>query len=177
MRNYPTNRDQMIGMAVAIIDYMKGEEQRKGIDWNQYDHVPASQLIAPIEIVAQENERVKNLLRNMRRREGYEDNLNAIHPVNAFRTEAHYVAFCEQIRLNHILPERRAGFGLSAEDFGYLIRCKPGALYRYENFKEFMTDKSMLYAFEQTADIPVDVPKRFGRKFQEARKRYQKGDY
>jgi hypothetical protein len=161
-------REQLVGTITAIHDFATTGEQRRTIAWEDYDNVSVSQLAAPVEIIGVDNDRIRNLLRDIKRKDDYEVLLNVVGKLNVYETEGFYRKAWWQIRANHLVPECRAKFGVDQETFAKMMGSTLRSIIAYENFYEFNNDLSLIYAFEQTANIEPPKTDEFRRKFRRA---------
>jgi len=173
------SRSQLIGTVVAIFDYSLDEverEKREDIQWNNYDTLSLSQMIAPLEVKAAKSSRVRNLLRDVRRKENYEHLLDQVSPLDARVCEEFYRKTWWQIRHNCLVGDRRREFGVDQETFAKMIGTTRKSIANFESFHENMMNRSMMFAFTVTQDIPVEKAEEFGRKFRQAYRRHKNGE-
>jgi hypothetical protein len=166
-------REQLIGAAVAIHDWATSGEQRRDIDWSQYDRLSAAQVIAPLLVMGVDNDRVYNLHRVLRRKKNYDAMLDRVDPLDYYEAEGFYRKMWWQIRMNHLVPDTRARFGVDIETFGDMIGFKPHKVVDFEDFHEQTNKPDFIYAFEQTAHIQPPKTDEFKRKFKRARREYR----
>jgi hypothetical protein len=166
-------REQFIGSAVAIYDWATTGEQRHDIDWSRYDSIPLSQIVAPLLDMGSSNDRVYNLHRDLRRKANYTDMLDVIAPLDYYQTEGFYRKSWWQIRMNHLVADTRARFGVDIDTFATMISFPPHKVVDFEDFHEQTNKLDFIYAFEQTAAIPPPKTDEFRRKFKRARREYR----
>ena len=166
-------REQLVGAAVAIYDWATSGEQRHDVDWSRYDRIPLGQIVAPLLDMGRENDRVYNLHRSLRRKANYDDLLDAVSPLDYYQAEGFYRKMWWQIRMNHLVADTRAKFGVDIETFADMIGFKPHKVVDFEDFHEQTNKLDFIYAFEQTAAIPPPKTDEFRRKFKRARREYR----
>lgn len=166
-------REQMIGATVAIYDWATTGKPRDNIDWSQYDSFSAAQVMASVISMGQENIRVRNLHRDLRRKQNYAMLLDVVGKLDVYKTEGYYRKMWWQIRMNHLVSDTRKRFGVDIHTMAKMMGCNDKLVWNYENFHEFINDPALLYAFKATADIPVPKHDEWGRKFRRAMREYR----
>lgn len=130
-------------------------------------------VIAPLLVIGVDNDRVYNLHRSLRRKLNYEVLLDRVDPLDVYEAEGFYRKMWWQIRMNHLVPNARARFGVDIDTFGDMIGFTPRKVADFEDFHEQTNRPDFIYAFEQTAHIQPPKTDEFRRKFRRARKEYR----
>lgn len=173
-RNRILTREQLIGATIAILDFSTGKEQRVGEDWTKYNNIPASQVIAPVEAIGVEYDRARNLLRDLKRKYNYSLLLDVVGKLDVKEVDEFYHKGWWQINMNLTVENCRKKFGVDVETFAWMMSCPPLRVENYENFHEFTSEPSLIYAFEQVASIDPPRIDEWRRKFKRAFKEHQR---
>lgn len=168
-----TCREQLLTAAVAIYEWAAGIEERQRIDWTLYDNVTVAQAFAPVAIIGQENERVRNMHREFWRKVNYEDLLDVSGRMDVRMCEHYYHRMHRQIRRNYWVSNTREKFGIDMATMAKLMKIKERSVYAFESFREFTDDPAMLHAFQVTQHIPAPKWEEWGRKYRRALREYR----
>jgi hypothetical protein len=166
-------REQLMASAVAIHDWATDVGERQGIDWTLYDNVTVAQAFAPVAIIGQENERVRNMHREFWRKVNYEELLDVTGRMNVRMCEHYYHRMHRQIRNNFWVSNTREKFGIDTATMAKLMKIKERSVQSFENFHEFTDDPAMLHAFRVTQHIPAPKWEEWGRKYRRALREYR----
>lgn len=168
-----TCREQLLTAAVAIHEWATGVGERQGVDWTLYDNVTVAQAFAPVAIIGQENERVRNMHREFWRKVNYEELLDVTGRMNVRMCEHYYHRMHRQIRNNFWVSNTREKFGIDTATMAKLMKIKERSVQSFENFHEFTDDPAMLHAFRVTQHIPAPKWEEWGRKYRRALREYR----
>lgn len=166
-------REQLLTAAVAIHDWATDVGERQGIDWTLYDNVTVAQAFAPVAIIGQENERVRNMHREFWRKVNYEELLDVTGRMDVRRCDHFYHRMHRQIRNNFWVSNTREKFGIDTATMAKLMKIKERSVQSFENFHEFTDDPAMLHAFRVTQHIPAPKWEEWGRKYRRALREYR----
>lgn len=166
-------REQLMASAVAIHDWATDVVERQGIDWTLYDNVTVAQAFAPVAIIGQENERVRNMHREFWRKVNYEELLDVTGRMDVRRCDHFYHRMFRQIRSNFWVSDTREKFGIDMATMAKLMKIKERSVYAFESFREFTDDPAMLHAFQVTQHIPAPKWEEWGRKYRRALREYR----
>jgi hypothetical protein len=166
-------REQLVASAVAIHDWATDVGERQGIDWTLYDNVTVAQAFAPVAIIGQENERVRNMHREFWRKVNYEELLDVTGRMDVRRCDHFYHRMHRQIRSNFWVSNTREKFGIDTATMAKLMKIKERSVQSFENFHEFTDDPAMLHAFRVTQHIPAPKWEEWGRKYRRALREYR----
>lgn len=168
-----TCREQLLTAAIAIHEWATGIEERRGIDWTQYDNISVSQVFAPVSVIGLDNERVRNMHREFWRKTNYEDLLDVTGPMDTRMCEHYYHRMHRQIRRNYWVSDTMEKFGIDTATMAKLMKIQERSVQSFVSFREFTDDPAMLHAFQVTQGIPAPKWEEWGRKYRRALREYR----